>query len=137
MTIIKEISQMPDEATEMRKQFAVYADAITAFATAQLVGFVLLMAHGDCFTRNVLSGLWYAACIGGIVNVAYLMLVFLCHAAADKVPGRPIALVPVVRSVRRFRYIIIVADLLVTVFILFVINYGWHHARFLIDCKAT
>ncbi len=62
---------MSDETTETRKQFAVYADAITAFAAAQLVGFILLMTHGDCFTRNVLSGLWYAVCIGVVVNVAY------------------------------------------------------------------
>jgi hypothetical protein len=77
---------MSDEFAEMRKQFAAYADAITAFATAQLIGFTLLMTHGDCFTRNVLSGLWYAVCIGGLVNVAYLVLVFLCHRGADSTP---------------------------------------------------
>ena len=57
-TISQEVPRMPDEATEMGKQFAVHADTITAFATTQLVGFMLLMTHGDCFTRNVLSGLW-------------------------------------------------------------------------------
>jgi Ser/Thr protein kinase RdoA (MazF antagonist) len=55
---------MSDEATEIRKQFTAYADAITTFATAQLVGFTLLMTHGDCFTKNVLVGLWYTVCVG-------------------------------------------------------------------------
>jgi hypothetical protein len=85
-TIAQEIPRMSDEVTEMRMQLAVYADAITAFATAQSVRFVLFMARGDCSTRNVLSGLWYAVCIGGVVNVAYLILVFLSHQGADKIP---------------------------------------------------
>ena len=129
---------MQDEATEMRKQFTVYADAITAFATAQLVGFMLLMTHGDCFTRNVLSSLWYAVCIGGVVNVAYLVLVFLCHRGADKIPKQSVAAIPpVLRGVRILRYVIILTDLLVTVLLPLAINYGWHHAQFFIDCKAT
>jgi hypothetical protein len=128
---------MADEATEMRKQLAVYADAITAFATAQLVGFMLLMTHGDCFTWNVLSALWYAVCIGGVINVAYLILVFLCHQAADKISEYSAAFVPALRGVRTLRYVIIVTDLLATVLLPFAINYGWHHARFFIDCKAT
>jgi hypothetical protein len=45
-TIIWEILRMPDEATEVRKQFVGGADAITAFATAQLVGFMCAVAPG-------------------------------------------------------------------------------------------
>jgi hypothetical protein len=119
------------------KQFTVYADAITKFATAQLVGFILLVTHGDCFMRNVLSGLWCAVCIGGVVNVAYLILVFLCHQVADKIPNQSITVAPALRGIRMLRYTIIVIDLLVTVFLPLAINCGWHHAQFFIDCKAT
>jgi NAD(P)-dependent dehydrogenase (short-subunit alcohol dehydrogenase family) len=41
---------MPDEATEMRKQFVGCADAITAFATAQLVGNTCVVAPGYVLT---------------------------------------------------------------------------------------
>jgi hypothetical protein len=117
---------MSDEAIEMRKQFSVYADAITAFATAQLVAFMLLMTHGDCFTRNVLAGLWYAVCIGAIANVTYLILVFLCHQGADKFPMESGAIASVLRGVWMLRYAIITIDLLVTVLLPLAINYGWH-----------
>lgn len=126
---------MSDEALEVRKHFSVYADAITAFATAQLVGFTLLMTHGDCFTRNVLAGLWYAVCIGGIVNVAYLILVFLCHQGAGKIPIESGSIASALRGVWTLRYVIIAIDLLVTVLLPLAINYGWHHAQFFIDCK--
>jgi hypothetical protein len=128
---------MTAEAKEMRNQFAVYADAITAFATAQLVGFTLLLTRGDCFTRNVLSALSYAVCIGALANVAYLIFVFLCHQGADKFPNESVAIAPALRSVRMVRYVIIITDLLVTVLVPLAINYGWHHAQFFIDCKAT
>ena len=128
---------MSDESAEMRKQFAAYADAITAFATAQLIGFTLLMTHGDCFTRNVLSGLWYAVSIGGLVNVTYLLLVFLCHRGTDSIPKGSVAVASATSGVRMLRYIIIGIDLLVTVLLPLAINYGWHHAQFFIDCKAT
>ena len=127
---------MSNEATEMQKQLTLYADAITAFATAQLVGFTLLMAHGDCFTRNVLRGRWYAVCVGGVVNVAYLILVFLCHQEADKIPNESPAIVPARRGVAMLRYAIIVTDLLVTLLLPLAINYGWRHTKFFIDCKA-
>jgi hypothetical protein len=86
-TMTREIPRLSDEAFEVRKQFAAYADAITAFATAQLVGFILLMAHGDCFTRNVLNGYWYAVCVGAVVNAGYFVLIFLCHREANKFPS--------------------------------------------------
>jgi hypothetical protein len=126
-----------DEATKMREQFVVYADAITAFATAQLVGFVFLMTHGDCFTKNVLSGLWYAVGIGAVVNGGYLILVFLCHHGTDRILRESVATAIALRYVRMFRYAIIFTDLLVTVILPLAINYGWHHAQFFIDCKAT
>jgi hypothetical protein len=128
---------MSDETTEMRKQFGVYADAITAFATAQVVGFVLLMAHGDCFAKNVLRGLWYAVCVGGVVNVGYLALVILCDQGADEISKPSVAIAPALRQLRRLRYGIIVLDLLVTVFLPIAINHGWKRGDFFIDCKAT
>jgi hypothetical protein len=94
------------------------------------------MTHGDCFTRNVLSSLWYAVCIGGVVNVAYLILVFLCHQGADKIPKESVAIAPSLHRVRTLRFLIIAADLLFTVLLPFAINHGWHHAQFFIDCKA-
>lgn len=127
---------MSDEPSEMRKQFAVYADTITAFATAQLVGFVLLMTRGDCFTRNVLSGLWYAVCIGGIVNVAYFVLIVLCHRGADMIPNGSVVIAQVLRRIRMLRYAIIVTDLLVTVSLPLVINHSRSIGQFFIDCKA-
>jgi len=128
---------MSDEAAEIRKQFAVYADAITAFATVQVVGLMLLMAHGDCFTRNVLGGLWYTVCIGVVINIVYLIVVFLCHQAADKIHKPTVAIAPALRSVQMLRYVIIVTDLLVTILLPLAINYGWHHGQFFIDCKGT
>jgi hypothetical protein len=43
-------SMLDDTASRL----TLYADAITAFVTAQLIGFIYLLAHGDCFARNVL-----------------------------------------------------------------------------------
>jgi len=127
---------MTDEAVELRKQLVVYADAITAFATAQLIGFVLLLTHGDCFTQNVLGGLWYAVCIGAVVNAAYLVLVSLCHRAADKTSMGSPTIASVLRGVRMVRYVIIMADLLITVLLPLAINYGSRHGQFFIDCKV-
>ena len=56
---------------------------------------------------------------------------------ADKILDEPVAIAPALRGVRTLRYVIILTDLLVTVLLPLAINYGWHHARFLIDCKAT
>ena len=49
-TIVWEILRMPDEATEVRKRFVGGADAITAPATAQLVGFMCAVAPGEGLT---------------------------------------------------------------------------------------
>ncbi|SRR6266404_4845390 len=127
---------MSDEATEIRKQFTAYADAITAFATAQLIGLTFLMTHGDCFTKNVLGGLWYAICIGVVVNVAYLILVVLCHREADKIPMESVALASAVRRLRAWRYVIIATDLVVSALLPLAINYAWHQGQFFIDCKG-
>ena len=120
---------MADETNGVRKQLSTYADAITAFATAQLVGFILLMTHGDCFTKNVLSGIGYAVGIGAAVNLCYLSLIVLCHLKDDNL-GREAGVI------RKIRYAIILVDLVATVLIPFALNYGWHHGRFFIDCKA-
>lgn len=122
--------RMSEEPKPTRKQLSTYADAITAFATAQLVGFILLMAHGDCFTRNVLGGIGYAVGIGVAVNLGYLSLVVLCH-AKDGNFGKEEGVI------RGIRYTIIVVDLFATASIPLAINYGWQHGRFFIDCKAS
>jgi hypothetical protein len=129
---------MSDEITESRKQLTTYADAITAFATAQLVGFVFLMAHGDCFTRNILGGLRYTVGVGAFVNLCYVFLVFLCHQGADKIRKDSPAVAPVMRGVRLLRYLILFADLIVTVSLPFGINHGLHGDKptFFLDCKA-
>jgi hypothetical protein len=79
---------MSDEAKQMRRQLSSYADAITAFATAQLVGFMLLMTHGDCSTKNVSNSTGYAAGIGVAANACYLGLVVLCHSKDDSLGKR-------------------------------------------------
>lgn len=126
-----------DEATEMRKQFAVYADAITAFATVQLVGYLLLMARGDCFAKNVLSGFWYAIVIGGIINALYLFFVVLCDKGADEICKVSAAIAPSLRKLRWLRYGIIGLDLIVTVCVPIALNCGWKRGDFFIDCKGT
>jgi hypothetical protein len=121
---------MSDETKDMRKQLSTYADAITAFATAQLVGFILLMTHGDCFTKNVLSGIGYAVGVGVAVNLCYLSLVILCHPKDDTL-GKEEGVI------RQIRYAIIVVDLFATALIPLAISYGWQHGQFFIDCKAS
>lgn len=113
----------------MRSQFFTYADAITAFATAQAVGFILLMTHGDCFTRNVLGGLWYAVGMGAAANLCYLALVVLCHHAGAEVDKEP-------HVIGKIRYVIILADLAATALIPLAINYGLQQGNFFIDCKG-
>ena len=121
---------MSEEPKDTRKQLSTYADAITAFATAQLVGFILLMTHGDCFTKNVLGGIGYAVGFGAAVNLGYLSLVVLCHAKSGNL-GKEEGVI------RKIRYTIILVDLFATVSIPLAINYGLHHGRFFIDCKAS
>jgi hypothetical protein len=108
---------MSDEPADMRKQLSTYADAITAFATAQLIGFILLMTHGDCFTRNVLSGIGYAVGIGAAVNLFYLSLVILCQSKDGYVSNEA-------GVIRKIRYAIILVDLFATVLIPLAIYYG-------------
>ena len=63
---------MSDASKDMVKQLGLYADTITAFATAQLLAFIYLMAQGGCFTKNVLTPIWLPVGIGILVNAAYL-----------------------------------------------------------------
>jgi hypothetical protein len=132
---------MCDEATEMRKQFGVYADAITAFATVQLVGFLFLIAHGDCFAKNVLSSLGWTGGMGFIVNIGYLVLVVLCDIRTDKISKASDAPLPEFRRSRTIlryaRYTIILVDLIATVGLPILMNQGWKRGEFFIDCKAT
>ena len=75
------------ETKELVKQLELYADAITGFATVQLIGFMLLMTHGDCFTKNVVDGIWWALPIGAVVNLMYLTLICRCHRGENKALG--------------------------------------------------
>jgi hypothetical protein len=75
---------MSDASREMTKQLGLYADAITAFATAQLLSFTFLMAQGNCFTKNVLKYVSVPIVLGMIVNAAYFALVHSCHRAEDR-----------------------------------------------------
>ena len=144
LTMMREIGaigeprvSLPAAALEMRKQFATYADAITAFATAQLIGYLLLLTHGDCFTLNVITAIWWAAPIGAAVNLFYVRLVFLCHRAARKLPDQPVGNASAVHSIERLRYIILAADVFFTLVVPFAIRYGWSTSHFFIDCKAA
>jgi hypothetical protein len=53
------------------------------------------------------------------------------------IPDESVAVVSAFRGVRTLRYVMIGADLLVTILLPLAINYGWHHAQFSIDCKPT
>ena len=131
---------MTDETKELPKQLGLYADAITGFATVQLVGFVFLMTHGDCFTKNVVDSRWYAIGIGVIVNVMYLALVYFCHRGEDQVFGltytRNQDVDPIVRGVQAIRYTIIALDGIVTMLLPLAINYGFNHHQFHVDCRC-
>jgi hypothetical protein len=74
-----------DDSRDFSKQLQLYADAITGFSMVQAVGFVLLAAHGDCFSRNITTQPWWVFWIGGVVNIIYLTLVYLCHRAQNRV----------------------------------------------------
>ena len=126
------------ETKELVKQLELYADAITGFATVQLVAFILLMTHGDCFTQNVLDGLWWAAGIGGIVNAMYFTLIWLCHRGENKTLGYKEILTadPIMHMVRAARYTIIGVDCVVTILLPFAIEHGVAQKQFHIYWKC-
>jgi hypothetical protein len=134
---------MPDAPKEMVKQLALYADAITAFATAQLLGFIYLMAQGGCFARNVLTTICLPIAISFLVNAGYMTLVCLCHSAEDRIfttypePVEKSDKVTrdIVKRLRTTRKIVIVVDWIATIGVLLLIQYGASTNRFCFDCK--
>ena len=99
------------ETKDLVKQLELYADAITGFATVQLIGFVLLMTHGDCFSKNVVDGIWWAFGIGAAVNLMYIVLVYCCQQRGEERPWAPHAETalssdPIMKGVRVARYTI-------------------------------
>ena len=148
---------MSDASKEIEKQLGLYADAITAFATAQLLAFIYLMAQGGCFTRNVLSSMWLPIGISIVVNLVYLALVRWCHRALGKISeatgarkaadaaatgtgkstetNEDVVVQRIVRSIHTARCRIIIADLAMSVGVLGLIRLGVYLGRFCFDCK--
>jgi hypothetical protein len=135
---------MSDASKEMEKQLGLYADTITAVATAQLLAFIYQMAQGGCFTKNVLSHIWLPVGIGSAVNLTYLGLVRWCHralgrvsgaAGAGKAPAENIDVQGIARSIQAARCWIIIADLVMTLGVLGLIYLGVHWGQFCFDCK--
>lgn len=131
---------MSDASKEMTKQLELYADAITAFATAQLLSFTYLMAQGSCFTRNVLNHVWIPIVMSILVNAAYITLVHLCHRAEDGIvrasESREGVIDGIVTNIWKIRYIILVVDCAMTVGVFGLILLGVTHNEFHFDCKG-
>jgi hypothetical protein len=134
---------MSDASKEMVKQLGVYADTITAFATAQLLGFIYLMAQGGSFTRNVLTSIWVPIGISSLVSAAYLTLVCFCHSAEDRifatkpetVEKRDKVIQNIVNGFRTTRKTIIILDWVATIAVLWLIHHGMSAGKFSFACK--
>jgi hypothetical protein len=134
---------MSDASKEMVKQLGLYSDTITAFATAQLLGFIYLMAQGGCFTQNVLTAIWVPIGISFLVNAAYMTLVCLCHRAEDRifatkpetVEKRDRVIQNIVNGLRTTRKTIITLDWVATIAVLCLIHHGMSVGRFSFACK--
>jgi len=127
---------MPELSVEMQKQLLTYADAITAFATAQFIAYTFLLTQGGCFTLNIMKAIWWAASLGAFANAFYIWLVWNCYQTATQ------GLTPVtfpLSNIQKMRYIILALDLIFTVAIPFGIRHGWRATpqQFIIDCKAV
>ncbi|MFZ0335687.1 MAG: hypothetical protein WAN10_14580 [Candidatus Acidiferrales bacterium] len=131
---------MSEASREMVKQLELYADAITAFATAQLLTFIYLMAQGSCFTKNVLNHISVPIVLGILVNAAYFALVYSCHRAEDRIVAatepREDVIQGIVKNLRRTRYIILIVDCVMTVGVLGLIDLGVYFSEFHFDCKG-
>jgi hypothetical protein len=124
---------------DFAKQLVIYADAITAFAAAQLLAFIYLLAHGDCFTVNVLRCVWFPVVGSIVVNCVYLGLVRACRRGETAIlaPVRNDNITRRVNSTWRVRYGIIIAGMIFTVVLLFWVDHNIRHHRFCIDCKCN
>jgi hypothetical protein len=132
---------MSDASNAMTKQLGRYADAITAFATAQLLSFTFLMAQGNCFTKNVLKHVSVPILLGVVVNAAYYVLVYSCHRAEHRIvkatKPREDVIEGVVSNIGMTRYIILIVDCAMTVGVLGLIAFGFYcRHEFYIDGKG-
>src|SRR6202035_4135207 len=126
---------MAELSVEMQKQLFTYADAITAFATAQFVAYTFLLTRGDCFALNIITAIWWAATVGVLANAFYIWLVRRCYRTATQGLNHCDSSV---WDIQKMRYIILAVDLFFTVAIPFGIRHGWcaPHRQFFIDCKV-
>jgi hypothetical protein len=126
-----------DEAKEFAKQLVLYADAITAFAVVQLIAFVYLLVHGDCFTANVLHNVCYPIAGSVIVTVIYVLLVRWCHYGENCIlnSSRDSSITSLKKWTWRFRYAVIILACAATVGILDWVDTDKGHV-FRIDCKG-
>ena len=126
----------------MVKQLGLSADTITAFATAQLLAFIYLMAQGGCFTQNVLTEIWVPIVLSFLVGAAYMALVCLCHNAEDRifatkpetVENRDKVVQNIVNGLRTTRKAIITVEWFASVAVLWVIHHGASAGRFKFSC---
>jgi hypothetical protein len=135
---------MPDLAgandeRDFAKQLVLYADTITAFAVAQLLAFVYLLAHGDCFAVNVLRYVWFPVVGSVIVSCVYFGLVWSCRRGETAMLGavRNENITRLVDRTWYVRYGIIVAGMIFTVVLLFVVRDGITTNHFSVDCKCN
>jgi hypothetical protein len=122
-----------NECRDFAKQLVLYADAITAFSFVQALGFIYLLAHGDCFTKNVLQ----TPClpiVGSIVgSVIYFFLVLGCNLGERSI-FKTLAKTPPSRLVNwtwGVRYGIIILGLIFTLTVLWLVASS---SVFVVDC---
>jgi hypothetical protein len=130
--------KVSEEAKDFAKQLVLYADAITAFAVAQLLAFIYLLAHGDCFTVNVMSHVYFPIAGSIIVSGAYVFLVCSCHRGVNrifKLSKNHRAMAPLVKRTWKLRYAIIILGCAATVGVLGLVAYSMSKNIFSIDCK--
>jgi hypothetical protein len=128
---------LANEDRDFAKQLVLYADAITAFAVVQLLAFVYLLAHGDCFTANVLHSVWYPVLGSIFIYSVYLRLDLLCRRGEIAILTlfRGDVLTPIVNRAWKARYAIITGGLVFTVILLFWVSHDIKNGVFLLDCN--
>lgn len=122
-----------NEDRDFAKQLVLYADAITAFSFVQALGFIYLLAHGDCFTANVLKKVLFPI-LGAIAgSVIYFVLVLGCH-LGERTVFKTLTKTPPSRLVNwtwGVRYGIIALGLIFTLTVLCLVKLS---PVFLVDC---
>lgn len=115
-----------------------YADAITAFTVVQLIAFIYLLSHGDCFTANVLNGVYGSVVLSLFVSGVNLFLVKRCQQGENCIYGasRDPIIVPLVNGAWRVRYALIVAAGMTNIAVLGLLSLAKASGRLFIDCSA-